>query len=129
MLLRHYSLVLLWVLVIAGLYAIPGFDLVYTDAWDLLTFDKLAHMFLFAVLVNLLMVSFRKQFRVRTFRIHARKWSLFIAISLGALLEFMQGTYFVMRTSDPMDFLANTLGAFSGLLLFRLVYGKELSRV
>ena len=125
---RHYIPVIAWVLVICALYSIPGFDLLYQDPWNFLTLDKLAHVFLFAVLVDLLIVAFRKQYRYRRLRLHARKWSLLVAIGLGGVLEFYQGTYFIMRTSDPLDFAANAIGAFMGLLMFRIVYGKELWR-
>lgn len=125
---RHITLAFCWALLIFGLHCIPGFDLKYRDPWQLLRMDKLVHMGMFAMFVVMLMAGFRKQDRFRTLRLHSRKWSLLISIVYGGVLEFVQGTFFLERTTDVYDFVANTIGSFLGLFLFRIIYGSELAK-
>lgn len=127
--LRYYIIPVVWALAILVLYSIPGFDLTYEEPWDLLRLDKIAHMGMFAMMFFVLMVAFRKQGEFRRLKFHARKFSLVITILYGAVLEFYQGAFFVERTSDLIDFFANTIGAFMGIILFRIIYGKELAKV
>jgi len=114
-----------WGLFIFFMHSIPGYDLVYDDPWRLFEFDKLAHMVLFAGFVLTQTVAYRKQVSVRTLNRNPRRWAVSIALVYGAGLEIMQGAMFVSRTSDPLDFLANAMGAFLGLFLFRLIYGPD----
>lgn len=107
------------------MHSIPGYDLMYDDPWRLFEFDKLAHMGLFAGFVLTQVVAFRKQVFLRGLNRYAGRWAVVIALVYGAGLELMQGQLFISRTSDPLDFLANAMGAFFGLLLFRLVYGPD----
>jgi len=111
------------------MHSIPGFDLVYNDPWRLFEFDKLAHMVLFAGFVLTQIIAYRKQIALRKLRNHAKKYAVVIALVYGALIEFFQSQFFFLRTSDPVDFLANAIGVFLGLALFRLIYGSELSRI
>lgn len=117
-----------WGILIFFMHGIPGCDLVYRDFWQSLTFDKLAHVALFAVFVMTQVVAFRKQVVFRTLRQSARLWALCIALVYGALLEFLQSVFFFMRSYDPIDLIANGIGAFVGLLTFRLIYGPQFVR-
>ncbi|MDZ4750789.1 MAG: VanZ family protein [Flavobacteriales bacterium] len=126
---RYFIIPVVWALAILVLYSIPGFDLSYEEPWDLLRLDKIAHMGLFAVMFLVLMVAFRKQGSYRRLKFHARKFSLILTLLYGAVLEFYQGAFFIERSSDLLDFIANSVGAFLGILLFRILYGKELARV
>jgi glycopeptide antibiotics resistance protein len=112
-----------WGMFIFFMHSIPGYDLVYNDPWRLLSLDKLAHMALFSAFVVMLIVAFRKQVTFRTLRTSARLWAVGIAMVYGSSLEFFQGQYFMMRTTDPLDMAANTIGAVIGLLAFRIIYG------
>ncbi len=119
---------LCWAVFILFMHGIPGSELIYKDPWRLFRFDKMAHMALFAIFVVTLNIGFRKQSHFRRPRIHARKFSVVVAIVYGGLLEFSQSHLFEKRCTDPIDFLADMIGAFGGLILFRLIYGKELLR-
>ncbi len=125
---RHISVPACWATFIFFMHSIPGLDITYDDPWQLVKFDKLAHMGMFAVLVLTIMVAFRKQGYSRTLRNHARKMAMLMSITYGGILEYFQGSLFPQRVTDPMDFVANTLGVFLGIVLFRIVYGRELSR-
>ena len=92
-----------------------------TDIWEILTFDKFAHFFVFAVLVFLLIIGLTKQHTYVSLRFKATKMSLIIGIGYGLFLELLQ-SFIPDRTFDPVDMLANTIGCFLGSFLFYMVY-------
>lgn len=114
----------LWSAIIFFVYSIPGGDIVYTDWWSFFRFDKFVHISIFALWVVMLIVAFKKQTANRPLRNNARTIALLLALSYGGTLEYMQSKVFTGRTTDALDFVANVAGAFAGLLLFRLIYGK-----
>ena len=128
MFLRHNLPGIIWAITILALCGIPGDHLPDLSIWELLSFDKVAHAFVFALLVVFLLIGFKKQFTYPWLRYNAKKTALIFSISYGGLIELFQGTVFAGRTTDVIDFIANTLGCFLGLLLFRLIYGKELAK-
>lgn len=48
-------------------------------------------------------------------------WSLL----LGGILELVQHLYLSGRTGEPMDILADVVGAVVGLIAFRVMQGKQ----
>lgn len=117
-----------WAILVLCLYAIPGREIRSITFWDLFAADKLAHILVFMLFVTILRVGLRRQARF-PFAVHRASWiAVGFAIVYGGVLEFMQGILFSERTADIMDFFANTMGALLGLLLFRMIYGKDLSR-
>ena len=125
--LRHFVVPTIWMIVILILYGIPGKDLQMSDIWDLLSLDKAAHAFVFMVNTHLWATGFRKQVKWGRLRVKALSIALILSIISGTVLELIQGTIFVGRTTEMLDLIANILGAFLGLLMFRLVYGYELT--
>ena len=73
--------------------------------------DKIAHFLAYAVMAVLALSGFRS----RLFRPTA----LFCAVGLGTLLEWAQ-SFVPGRDMSLIDGIANTLGVFSGSLLFHL---------
>lgn len=92
-----------------------------THIWSLLTFDKFAHFFVFAIQVFLLTVGLTKQHTYIWMRFKAGKLALATGITYGFLLELMQ-SFIPDRTFEPSDMLANTIGCFLGSFLFYMVY-------
>lgn len=122
---RYMAVPLVWVVAVFFLYSIPGEDLVYDDPWRLLRTDKLGHMAVFAMLCISLTVALRKQTEMPWLRQRPRAAALVFCIVYGGVLEILQGACFQSRTTDLLDFAANSIGALCGLLLFRLVYGAR----
>lgn len=110
-----------WAIIILLLILMPGKDMPDTDIWSILTFDKFAHFFVFAVLVFLLIVGFIKQHTYIRLRFNAVRSALLISIGYGLLLEIGQ-SLIAGRTFDLTDVLANMIGCFLGSLLFYMVY-------
>ena len=114
-----------WAFLVLCLYAIPGSEIRSITFWDLLAADKFAHALVFMILVTIMRVGMRRQ-SVFPGLIHRSKWlSVLIAIAYGGILEILQGVFFIDRTPDILDFVANTIGALLGLLLFRLITGRN----
>ena len=123
--LRHMVWFFSWIIVVALLYAIPGGDLPVLDVWDLLSFDKIAHFGVFALLSLFISIGLKRQMSFPTLRRRALRTAALFSLVYGGVLEALQGVLFQDRYSDWFDFAANALGVLLGLVIFRLLYGKE----
>ncbi|CAN5573454.1 hypothetical protein BH23CHL4_BH23CHL4_29640 [soil metagenome] len=122
---KYNLLAITWALLILLLTALPGEDFPDLNFWSLLTFDKAAHIFVFAILVLQLIVGFIKQYRFRHLRYKAVRTAFIIGISYGAITELMQEFIFTGRNADIWDFVANVIGGILGVVAFRLIYGSK----
>ncbi|WP_407654486.1 VanZ family protein [Catalinimonas niigatensis] len=86
-----------------------------------LSIDKLAHAFVFCMLVLLMIIGFTKQSRYRLLRTNAIKYSLIISLTCAIILEILQ----FLSTARMVEFFdagANIVGCISGWLLFLAIY-------
>lgn len=120
---KHTFVAFLWALFILALCGLPGNGFPDLSFWQLLTFDKFAHAFVYAVLVVLLIVGFKKQRRFLALRYNAVKAAMLSSIAYGGIVEFLQQLIFIQRSGDLIDFFANTVGCVLGLFSFYLIYG------
>ncbi|MFM1932196.1 MAG: hypothetical protein RL226_1499 [Bacteroidota bacterium] len=125
MLWRHLIWSLVWAALIAFMYFVPGKDLPVVSFWDVFGFDKVGHFVVFAIFSLILKTGLRRQIKFGKVRRLAMRWTLWITIPYGGILEFLQGQLIPDRTSDWLDFVANVLGVLFGLVIFRLIYGKQ----
>lgn len=93
----------------------------HTDIWDVLAFDKVAHLFVFAILVLLMIVGFSKQYRYLYIRFQAIKLSLIICLAYGLLIEVAQSLV-PDRTLEYADLIADFVGCGVGYGIFYWVY-------
>ncbi len=120
---KYLAPAFLWALVILWLCAIPGQDI---PDWKLLSFDKAGHAFLFFVLTLFLFWGFFKQKNTTSFHKYFVIISLSTAIIYGGATEMMQQYWFENRTADLLDFLANSIGAFTALAVYFVLLKKKL---
>ncbi|WP_296619434.1 VanZ family protein [Marivirga sp.] len=99
----------------------PGESMPITNVWDFLSFDKIAHFFVFAVLVFLFILGFSKQYTFLFFRYYAVPLAIGISILYGLIIEIGQ-TFIPERGLEPLDILANTIGVFAGWFAFYMIY-------
>lgn len=128
MILRYNILAILWALLILLLSLVPGKNLPEINLFDFLSFDKLAHVFMYAMLVFLLTTGCKRQYAKSWLRYHAKLTAFWISFSYGLLLEITQLLLTTDRYFDWLDVIANTLGAAVGIVFFLLIYGKQLSK-
>lgn len=107
-------LALAWVVIIAALHAIPGADLALFQIDDLFQLDKLFHVAVFSI--GVFLSAHPAQIK------YPSKWQRLVVVAYllyGLLLEVLQGSFFSGRLSDPLDWMADAVGVFVGLWLYR----------
>ncbi|MFA0962387.1 VanZ family protein [Roseivirga sp. BDSF3-8] len=112
---------IIWAVIILFLTLTPGADMPYTDIWSLFRFDRFAHLFVFAILVLLLTVGFRKQYSFHLLRNNNVRIALGVSVLYGITLELLQGAI-PGRSLELIDFVANTLGSLGGTGIYFLIY-------
>lgn len=121
---RYNFFPLAWALLMLLLTLTPGESMPETTLWDnLLSFDKIAHFFIFSVLVFLMIIGFSKQYRFHFLRANAQRVSLISGISYGIVIEIIQ-QFIPGRSFELADIIANTLGCAIGFSLFYLIYKR-----
>lgn len=123
---RKMKWALLWAMLIFILCAIPGRDIPHISFLELLEFDKFVHAGLFFVLLL---------FMARGFSLldglvsnNSKLIAGIICIIYGGTLELMQAAFFVDRSADIYDFIANSFGALMGLIFYNRINAKFLSK-
>ena len=92
---------------------------------SLVSFDKIVHLFLFAVQSYLFIRGFIRQTQFILLRYYPIALSFIICLFLGASTELMQAYLLTDRAGDFFDFIANVVGAVFGIIIFVWLYGKE----
>ncbi len=91
-----------------------GVGLNLPSTWaDLISWDKLAHGFVYAVFCFLLVLSFPKGQKLKSVVVLA----VIISIVYGATMEFLQYTFFPNRYFEIFDIFANTVGSVLGAII------------
>jgi len=85
------------------------------DWFSLFSPDKVAHFGAYGVFALLLSVTFAEH-RIK----QAVLYAVLLAASYGALMEILQGISGTGRQFDPVDMVANLLGAILGGLVYYL---------
>lgn len=94
-----------WALLILALTLMPPPEVPGQGWMGRYHVDKLVHAVLFGTQVLLLVP-------VLSACKHSLCWAVVVAIGYGGLTELLQGLLMTGRSADPLDFLANSAGAF-----------------
>jgi VanZ family protein len=111
---RYDTFAVCWAIVILILCSIPGREIpkiTFID-WP----DKIVHFLLFAAQSFFLLKSF--SYRSRLSNVTAKVSAVMLTISYGVLTELLQNYFFIDRTGDYSDAIADAIGAFTGLWIF-----------
>ena len=86
--------------------------------------DKIIHAILFGLLFILLTVGFIKQqvFPFLKQNVKTKVWVF--CVLYGLIIELLQGTFFIERSIEFADVVANVVGASIGLISFIAIYGR-----
>lgn len=105
---------LLWLAIICYALFIPADDLPLEPFFKIPQFDKIVHFGMFFVFCLLLLRPLKRlQFKYYLL-------APLIAISLSAMLETSQHIISVSRNSDIKDFIANSMGVLSAVMIYYL---------
>ena len=125
---RHFYFPVFWAVSILFLCLIDTKELPSVTYLELMEFDKLVHIVLFGLLMLSCTVALRKQTRIAWAQKNAMVIALLFSVVYGSVIEVVQSFMVQDRTGELYDVLANGIGAFLGILFFRIIYGKELFR-
>ncbi len=105
-----------WIVIIAILHAIPGTDVQKFTLSELFLIDKLVHIIIFMIGVYLFATVGKRQQKAQ----FLRNISLLFVV-YGLLLELLQGFIFVGRSADFLDWLADIIGVFLGIWIYKKI--------
>ena len=117
MFLTNYWKLTTWVIIISLLSLLPGqaYDPFQLPFWKKIYLDKIIHAGMYFVLTSLLIAKLKNKRIIKVLLMAG------IAILYGGLMELLQGSGFVSRNSDWIDFIANSSGAIIALLIFHKI--------
>jgi VanZ family protein len=117
---------LLWAMFILILCGIPGRDIPHISFLELVSVDKFVHAGMFFVLQVLLIRGITLQTNYSSLQRNTKVSAVLSCIIYGGLLELMQDVVFADRSADLFDFIANSVGCISGMLLYASIEKKWL---
>jgi VanZ family protein len=120
--LRYFLAPLFWAIIILFFSSIPSSDLPDFSFWKLISFDKFAHVCMYSLLSFLIMKACFRQYSSWFIRYNAIKVTTFAGIIYGGFIELLQEYALVDRYGDWMDMVANAVGVFLGIVVFRLIF-------
>ena len=103
-----------WTIILIAGTLLPK-EVVSQSNWlDIRHFDKVSHLFAFALLVYLWSTTLIE----KTTKIKAARIAFYGSIFLGVLLEILQWQLNVGRYFEILDIIANIIGSIVGLIAF-----------
>lgn len=118
----------LWAFFILIITGMPGrYVPEVLSFWDWLSVDKIVHVGVFALLSFLILNGLLQQY------IESKTRYLFVlgavgsSLAYGLLTEVLQATVFIGRDGNAFDFLADSLGAFGGWVMFVILHRKKIN--
>ena len=85
---------------------------------SIVNFDKFVHLIMYFLQVSLLLYAYYKKFHTITYQYYLLAG--LTGIFTGGIIELLQGTSFINRNADWIDFIANSLGTALAILLFSI---------
>jgi VanZ family protein len=119
---RSFLAPLAWALLILFFSTIPSADLPDFSFWTLVSFDKFAHVVMYAVLSFQVMKGSIRQYANKMLRYNATKVAVISSIIYGGAIELFQEYMLTDRYGSFLDMLANIIGAFLGIVIFRWIF-------
>ncbi|MCL6267308.1 VanZ family protein [Flagellimonas myxillae] len=113
-----------WVLFLTTLSLFSFSDL-DTGTVDIPYADKITHFTFYLIFSVGGCLALRERTKGNMDLGKAVQWSLFTAIAYGIIIEVLQYTLTEDRMAELGDVIANTLGAFAGVLLIKWYFSKE----
>lgn len=87
--------------------------------------DKLVHFTFYSVATVLGVLSLKEFFNVKKVKSLIVWYLVFSLIAYGIIIEVLQSTVTVTRSAEFLDFVANTIGVFAGLIVANGLFLRE----
>jgi len=118
-----YIKALVWAILIFIGSSLSGDTLSDVKFINIPGFDKFVHFtWYFLLFLFLAAAVYKKNESIQIKQIFLL---LMVCVVYGGLLEFLQGNFFVKRSEDVFDFIANSSGAIIASLLFSYLYKRK----
>jgi len=118
--LKYYIPAILWSLLIFFLSTMGGINL--PSSWlDLISLDKVGHLVVYGILCALFLGAFTQN---RKLSLEKKMVTIALGISIiyGIGMEVIQYSFFPGRFFEIPDIIANIIGSFLGVYLFKRFY-------
>ncbi len=109
----YLTLAIIWTLLILYLSLASINSLPNLNVWNIVGFDKLGHLVFYTVFVGLWSMAFCRKSKKKI------KFIIFFSIFFGIFIECLQLYMSKGRLFEFGDVIANTLGVFLGVILFK----------
>jgi len=116
---------MLWSLLIIALSIMPASGLPKHRLLDLISIDKWAHLFFYAVLVYLIMNTLSLKSKSLSLSANKVFLSILYGSIFGLIVEVFQGIS-PSRYFDYLDIIANIIGCITGVLFYNIVLKRTL---
>ncbi|UTW68144.1 VanZ family protein [bacterium SCSIO 12643] len=116
------KITIFWALLIAVLSFLPGSNFPKMQITNL---DLVIHFFFYSTFSFLLILGNVRQTQFDVLKESPVFWGLIVSIFYGGMVEIIQGTEFVSRSTEFSDFIANSVGSIIGWILFQFIYGPN----
>lgn len=112
-------------IVILILTGLPGSLLPH--AKPIIGFDKVVHFLMYAVFAFACVWGYRKQYVAHdtAYKKRALLLALAVSVAYGGVTELLQEHFVPLRTGDWFDFLADSIGAMVGVVVFYLFFRQK----
>lgn len=109
-------------MVFVTLFSLFSFSGVETSRFNTPHLDKAVHFTFYFVMVLLAFLAKRKGQFPHKESLKVLKYIVLFAICYGIIIEIVQHIATVNRHGDPLDVLANSIGAITGMILLRFLF-------
>ena len=120
-LLKHFSIFILWLLIILYLSFSPLKDWPKSNFFDKIYLDKVIHLTMYSLLAFFLLIGILKQQNSQALRFTIMLWACSFCALYGIIIEILQPQLTMYRRFEWMDMAANVAGAFAGIVVFNWV--------
>lgn len=118
---KLFFISLIWAILIFILSAIPGGALPKNPIFFIPNLDKIVHAALYFPLAFFLGAEFDLS-KKNMIRLAGPLLTMLIVALYGWLIEFLQESIFINRSSDIIDLLADMIGGLAGLTIYYLFF-------
>jgi VanZ family protein len=125
---RYFLPPFIWGVIIIFLSLTPSNEMPEMNIWAFLSFDKVAHLFFYALLALQLIIAFKKQNSNYTLKYRAVLCAFIISLICGFSTEIMQYYMFAGRSADYLDMIANFIGVSMGCVSFYFIYNQPIKQ-
>lgn len=127
MMVKNYWSVFAWSIIILILTGIPGSALPKVgNLWDWIRPDKMAHFFLFAIFLYLLIKSRARHLQPKKLPIKNILLLFLVGIVFASLTEILQEKLFINRNGNLYDFVADAIGCLAGMAIYLIAAKKKM---